>query len=415
MIRQSGVSVIGRSEHAGCSRPARPPRRRHRAPSGRYLLAGDSVARGPGRCTAPSPGSRRWTARPTCVVDAWRARRRGAAGPEPCAWSSRSATRRSSSRPDGHGARSRSPSRCSPCSSPSSRSWRSSRCTHGCVRWRPHAPPGSPATRACSAAPHPPPSGPGPAQRRQRGRRAGRRLRALPRRCSPRSTPRPAPATAASPSSTATSSRPAVVDIVTDPAVRADLFEGYAPTMLVVDAAGRCATGRSSTRTPTAPRSSAGSSVPPIGWRRERSSDIPSAATRRRTPGRARSSRGSGTCGRPAGWCCAGCIVAAAAAALVPLDWYLSRRARAADDGRRTEYIECAKGSYDAEPNNWPAAAPPSATVAGAAAATRARTATTSKATTAGRRRCEGTTPRRPPSATAATPGGGRATAAPTR
>jgi hypothetical protein len=48
-------------------------------------------------------------------------------------------------------------------------------------------------------------------------------------------------------------------------------------------------------------------------------------------------------------------LIGAAAAALVPVDWYLTRRsADAATDGPRTENMQCAKGGYDEEQNNWP-------------------------------------------------------------
>jgi hypothetical protein len=54
-----------------------------------------------------------------------------------------------------------------------------------------------------------------------------------------------------------------------------------------------------------------------------------------------------------------GLFVAAAAAALVPLDWYLEHRQAHADgDGPRTEYMECEKGGYDEERNNWPSGEP---------------------------------------------------------
>ncbi|MDN5860216.1 MAG: hypothetical protein L0H84_16520 [Pseudonocardia sp.] len=49
-----------------------------------------------------------------------------------------------------------------------------------------------------------------------------------------------------------------------------------------------------------------------------------------------------------------GLFVAAAAAALVPLDWYLARRQAHADDGPRSEFMECEDGGYDEERNNWP-------------------------------------------------------------
>lgn len=49
-----------------------------------------------------------------------------------------------------------------------------------------------------------------------------------------------------------------------------------------------------------------------------------------------------------------GLFIAAAAATLVPLDWYLARRQAHAADGPRTEYMECEKGGYDEERNNWP-------------------------------------------------------------
>ncbi|MGI5129173.1 hypothetical protein ACQEVB_20375 [Pseudonocardia sp. CA-107938] len=55
-----------------------------------------------------------------------------------------------------------------------------------------------------------------------------------------------------------------------------------------------------------------------------------------------------------------GLFVAAAAASLVPLDWYLARRqAHAAGDGPRTEFMECEEGGYDEERNNWPSGGSP--------------------------------------------------------
>jgi hypothetical protein len=56
-------------------------------------------------------------------------------------------------------------------------------------------------------------------------------------------------------------------------------------------------------------------------------------------------------------------VVGAAAAALVPVDWYLSRRAAAAPAVREesddmTEHLECAPRRYDEEANNWPAGGP---------------------------------------------------------
>lgn len=52
-------------------------------------------------------------------------------------------------------------------------------------------------------------------------------------------------------------------------------------------------------------------------------------------------------------------VLGAAAAALVPLDWYLTRRSAAAaprEVGENlTEYTTCAPGSYDEDANNWPA------------------------------------------------------------
>ncbi|GAA1830419.1 hypothetical protein GCM10009836_05500 [Pseudonocardia ailaonensis] len=53
-----------------------------------------------------------------------------------------------------------------------------------------------------------------------------------------------------------------------------------------------------------------------------------------------------------------GLLIAAAASALVPLDWYLTRRtARAAPatavDASRSEFGACKPASYDEEANNW--------------------------------------------------------------
>lgn len=50
-------------------------------------------------------------------------------------------------------------------------------------------------------------------------------------------------------------------------------------------------------------------------------------------------------------------LLGAAAAALVPLDWYLTRReagAAPAEEGDRSEFTTCAPESYDEEANNWP-------------------------------------------------------------
>ena len=50
-------------------------------------------------------------------------------------------------------------------------------------------------------------------------------------------------------------------------------------------------------------------------------------------------------------------VLGAAAATLVPLDWYLTRREAAAAPARsnRSEYGTCHPGTYDEEANNWPA------------------------------------------------------------
>jgi hypothetical protein len=52
-----------------------------------------------------------------------------------------------------------------------------------------------------------------------------------------------------------------------------------------------------------------------------------------------------------------GLVIGAAAAALVPLDWYLSRRQAAADpadEDDMSEHLGCVPESYDEEANNWP-------------------------------------------------------------
>ena len=56
-----------------------------------------------------------------------------------------------------------------------------------------------------------------------------------------------------------------------------------------------------------------------------------------------------------------GLVIGAAAAALVPLDWYLSRREAAAqddddedEDDDRSEHRSCTPESYEEESNNWP-------------------------------------------------------------
>jgi hypothetical protein len=57
-----------------------------------------------------------------------------------------------------------------------------------------------------------------------------------------------------------------------------------------------------------------------------------------------------------------GLVIGAAAAALVPLDWYLTRRDAAAQDGEnpadKSEHPGCAPEKYDEEANNWPASGP---------------------------------------------------------
>ena len=52
-----------------------------------------------------------------------------------------------------------------------------------------------------------------------------------------------------------------------------------------------------------------------------------------------------------------GLVIGAAAAALVPLDWYLSRRQASAapkEDDDKSEHLGCVPESYDEEANNWP-------------------------------------------------------------
>jgi hypothetical protein len=55
-----------------------------------------------------------------------------------------------------------------------------------------------------------------------------------------------------------------------------------------------------------------------------------------------------------------GLVVGAAAAALVPLDWYLDRRTAAAGpaSANRAEHTGCAPASYAEEANNWPSDGP---------------------------------------------------------
>ncbi|HVL86258.1 MAG TPA: hypothetical protein VM367_18480 [Pseudonocardia sp.] len=48
-----------------------------------------------------------------------------------------------------------------------------------------------------------------------------------------------------------------------------------------------------------------------------------------------------------------GLVVAATAAALVPLDWYLNRREAAAAPDDRSEHETCAPAQYREEANNW--------------------------------------------------------------
>ncbi|MHA6781419.1 hypothetical protein ACVGOW_10550 [Pseudonocardia saturnea] len=57
-----------------------------------------------------------------------------------------------------------------------------------------------------------------------------------------------------------------------------------------------------------------------------------------------------------------GLAISAAAAALVPLDWYLARREAAAeprtDGDDQSEHMTCAPASYREEANNWPSTGP---------------------------------------------------------
>jgi hypothetical protein len=55
-----------------------------------------------------------------------------------------------------------------------------------------------------------------------------------------------------------------------------------------------------------------------------------------------------------------GLVIGAAAAALVPLDWYLDLRTAAAEprSADRAEHRGCAPATYDEESNNWPFAGP---------------------------------------------------------
>ena len=48
-----------------------------------------------------------------------------------------------------------------------------------------------------------------------------------------------------------------------------------------------------------------------------------------------------------------GLVLGAAAATLVPLDWYLSRREAGAAPSDRSEHRTCMPASYDQEANNW--------------------------------------------------------------
>lgn len=57
-----------------------------------------------------------------------------------------------------------------------------------------------------------------------------------------------------------------------------------------------------------------------------------------------------------------GLLIGAAAAALVPLDWYLARREAAAEPETegddKSEHMSCAPASYREEANNWPSTGP---------------------------------------------------------
>lgn len=53
-------------------------------------------------------------------------------------------------------------------------------------------------------------------------------------------------------------------------------------------------------------------------------------------------------------------LIGAAAAALVPIDWFLTRRGASAapHDESKSEFMTCEPESYDEKANNWPAAGP---------------------------------------------------------
>jgi hypothetical protein len=48
-------------------------------------------------------------------------------------------------------------------------------------------------------------------------------------------------------------------------------------------------------------------------------------------------------------------VIGAAAATLVPLDWYLTKREASAAPANKSEYGTCKPAQYDQEANNWPA------------------------------------------------------------
>ncbi len=144
------------------------------------------------------------------------------------------------------------------------------------------------------------------------------------------------------------------VDLLADVDARADLFEGYSPTLLAVDAAGTVTrrhfvypdtdvrallldlTGRrrgdagtmSLNHIPT-------TSEAPVD---ARPSDVV-ARIRAYRPSRRAVLRGL--------------LVGAAAATLVPIDWFLTRREAGAAPDDKSEHMGCTPESYDEEANNW--------------------------------------------------------------
>ena len=143
-----------------------------------------------------------------------------------------------------------------------------------------------------------------------------------------------------------------------DVAARADLFEGYAPTVLAVDAAGTVVARRFVYADTDLPERCASCSPGPGPPKARRAG----YDRHRRHPHHvrcARAARPSAVVARLRGYrpsrrtVLRALVLGAAATTLVPLDWYLSRRQAAAEPSDRSEYGTCKPAQYDQEANNW--------------------------------------------------------------